>query len=145
MFVFHTCFQINENTYHEDIPLEKLQELIKKFALTRIGKVKEYWINNVFIQSRENIISYQYVKDISISYDKKNNVLVQELETTSCKPFNFYKVDLEDEYIQYGNKIENVYIFLKKYKNHLTLEFSCDNKEKFNDFFLNIIYNIYNK
>ena len=137
MFVFHTCFQIDENTFNEDIPLEKLQELIKKFTLTRIGKVKEYWINNVFIKYTENIISYQYVEDISISYDKKNNVLIQELETTSCKPFNFFNVDLEDEYIQYGNKIENVSIFLKKYKNHLTLEFSCDNKENFNDFFLN--------
>ena len=137
MFVFHTCFQIDENTFNEDIPLEKLQELIKKFTLTRFGKVKEYWINNVFIKYTENIISYQYVEDISISYDKKNNVLIQELETTSCKPFNFFNVDLEDEYIQYGNKIENVSIFLKKYKNHLTLEFSCDNKENFNDFFLN--------
>ena len=137
MFVFHTCFKIDKNTFHEDIPLEKLQELIKKFTLTRIGKVKEYWINNVFIKYTENIISYQYVEDISISYDKKNNVLIQELETTSCKPFNFFNVDLEDEYIQYGNKIENVSIFLKKYKNHLTLEFSCDNKENFNDFFLN--------
>jgi len=139
MFVFHTCFQIDENTFHEDIHLEKLQGLIKKFTLTRFGKVKEYWINNVFIKSSENIISYQYVEDISISYDKKNNVLIQELETTSCKPFNFYNVDLEDEYIQYENKIENVYIFLKKYKNNLTLEFSCDNKKNFNDFF-----NIYN-
>ena len=134
MFVFHTCFQIDEKTFHEDIPLEKLQELIKKFTLTRIGKVKEYWINNVFIKYTENIISYQYVEDISISYDKKNNVLIQELETTSCKPFNFFNVDLEDEYIQYGHKIENVSIFLKKYKNHLTLEFSCDNKENFNNF-----------
>jgi hypothetical protein len=140
MFVFHTCFQINENTYHEDIPLEKLQELIKKFTLTKIGKVKEYWINNVLIQYRDGIISYQYVKDITISYDKNNNILIQELESTPCNPFNFYKVDLEDEYIQYENKIDNVSIFLKKYKNHLTLEFSCDNKENFNDFFY--IYNI---
>ena len=140
MFVFHSCSQINENTYHEDIPLEKLQELIKKFTLTRFGKVKEYWINNVLIQSGNNIISYQYVKDITISYDKNNNVLIQELELTPCNSFNFYKVDFEDEYIQYGNKIDNISIFLKKYKNHLTLEFSCDNKEKFNEFFL-----LYNK
>ena len=140
MFVFHTCFQINENTYHEDIPLEKLQELIKKFTLTKIGKVKEFWINNVLIQYRDVIISYQYVKDITISYDKNNNILIQELESTPCNPFNFYKVDLEDEYIQYENKIDNVSIFLKKYKNHLTLGFSCDNKENFNDFFY--IYNI---
>lgn len=140
MFIFHNCFQINENTYNESIPLEKLNEIIKKFTLTNNGKVKEYWINNVFIQSKDNIISYHYIKDINISYDKKKNVLIQESEITPCRSFNFHKVDLEDEYIQYGNKIDNVSISLKKYQSHLTLEFSCDNKENFDDFFY--IYNI---
>ena len=99
MFLFHYCKQIKNNIFDEKISKEELNNLIQKYSLKKKGSIKEYWINNVQIISHKNKLSYNYIKDIDIQVI--NNFIIQEFESKICKPFNFYKTDLEYEYILY--------------------------------------------
>ena len=140
MFLYHYCKEINDNTFDEKLSLSKLSELILQFELKEIGFIKEYWINNVQIISNNGKLEFNYIEDKDILYDKKNSCLIQNFIKKPCNIFSIYNVDLEDKYLLYENIINDITINLKKYSDYLSLEFTCDNKEKFNDFFY--IYNI---
>lgn len=134
MFLFHYCKQIKNNIFDEKISKEELNNLIQKYSLKKKGSIKEYWINNVQIISHKNKLSYNYIKDIDIQVI--NNFIIQEFESKICKPFNFYKTDLEYEYILYTAFINNVFINIKEFTNYLVIECQTDKKE---DFFLSNI------
>jgi len=135
MFLYHYCKKINNDTFDEKIPFSKLNDLIEKFKLKESYHIKEYWMNNVQIINKRDKLTFTYIEDLDISYDEKNNFLIQEYIETPCKSFNFYETDLEDNYLLYENIINDITVYLKKYNNYLSVEFICDNKEKFNDFF----------
>lgn len=136
MFSFHKCILLGENIYNEKIDLKSLETLIKRYSLTKEGVFKEYWINNVeIIKKIEDIISYNYVNDLSINYDKENSMIVREYNCEKCIGFVFYDVDSEEEYIKYNSVINNINVILKCYDKYLTLEFLCDLK---NDLYSNM-------
>jgi len=168
MYTYHYCIQINENTYDEKVSLDKLNDLSDKLNdlsdklndkskdklndklndkskdklndKSKDGiKVKEYWVNNILILSKNDILSYEYIEDISIDYSKKEKVLIQEYKKYPCNPFNFYKTDLEDEYILYEYNVKDCVIQIKKLKNHFTFQITSCEKiplNTFDDFFL---------
>ena len=134
MFLFHYCKELNHQSFDEKISKEELNNLLQKFLLKKKGLIKEYWINNVQILSYNGNLSYNYVKDINI--ENEDNFIIQEFESRECNPFNFYKTDLEDEYILYTNIVNNVLVNIKEYNSYLTFECQTDKKE---DFFLSNI------
>ena len=107
------------NNYHKPL-------LIKKYNLINISKIKEYWLNNVLVTSDKIKQHFEYIIDINISYNKDNNHIFHEYETKSCENFQFYEVDIEEEYSLYTNKINGVEIILKEYYDYCTLTFKTD-------------------
>ena len=70
--------------------------------------------------------TYNYIKDISINY--VNNILVQEIASINCIPFNFYKTDLEYSYELYSNTIDGIDYELKDYRYFITFSYISENK-----------------
>ena len=137
MFLFHYCKEVTNNTFDEKISKEELNNLIQKYSLEKKGCIKEYWINNVQIISHDGELSYNYINDITI--EKIDNFLIQEFECKECDPFNFYKTDLEYEYILYTNLVNNVLVNIKEFNDYLTIECQTDKKEDFFLYNINII------
>ena len=48
----------------------------------------------------------------------KKKILIQEYDKIKCIPYNFSNVSIEESYVLYKNKVENIEIFLKKYEKH---------------------------
>ena len=71
----------------------------------------------------------------------KKKILIQEYDKIKCIPYNFSNVSIEESYVLYKNKVENIEIFLKKYEKHCSLEFLSDelNQLKNLDNFLYLI------
>ena len=137
MFLFHYCKEVTNNTFDEKISKEELNNLIQKYSLEKKGCIKEYWINNVQIISHDGELSYNYINDITI--EKIDNFLIQEFKSSKCNPFNFYKTDLEYEYILYTNLVNNVLVNIKEFNDYLTIECQTDKKEDFFLYNINII------
>ena len=74
MYIFHKCKPIDEKSYSEKIPLHQKEDYIKKYKLKDLGIVRDYWIQNVFIQSHKHKLSFTYVNDISLHYNLVNNI-----------------------------------------------------------------------
>ena len=134
MFLFHYCKEITNNIFDEKISKKELNNLIQKYSLEKKGCIKEYWINNVQIISYDGKLSYNYINDNTI--EKIDDFLIQEFECKECDLFNFYKTDLEYEYILYTNLVNNVSVNIKEFTDYLTIECQTDKKE---DFFLSNI------
>ena len=115
---YHNCKKMESDFFSEKILLCKLNDILNKFDLSKIGYCKEYWINNVQIISYKNHLTFHYVNDISINY--KDNFLIQTFIKSKCKPFNFFDTDLNEEYILYENKEQNIQ--LKEFNKYLTLQ-----------------------
>ena len=130
-YSFYKCNIIKDVFYDEKIENKEKQKIMNKYNLIDKGFFKQYWINNVLIQMNDSNKSFQYVKDISISYDKSENVLVHEYETKLCEPFGFYTSDIESEYYLHESEINGVKIILKDFKEYFTLEYSCDDISSF--------------
>ena len=124
----------NNNNYDIKHDFKDINDFKNRYNLNNRGYEKEYWINNLRIIKNDSEMNFNFIKDLNIS--KQNKFLVQEYEEFNCEKFNFYKTDTEESYEKYSNKINDVNILLKKYKDFFTIEFYCDNKTKFNDFFL---------
>ena len=135
MYTFYYC-SLNGISYNAKIPLQKKEELIQKYHLQIIGNVKEYWENNVQIIFLPNQKNFNYIEDLSIEYDEKNNLLIQEYNSKPCQEYNFFKVDQEEQYILYENKLDNVIIQLKEFQTFLSINYICKEKTDFtNKFF----------
>tara|TARA_B100000745_G_scaffold294244_1_gene237009 strand:- start:112 stop:534 length:423 start_codon:yes stop_codon:yes gene_type:complete len=135
-YYYCKVININDKIFNEKISLEKLKEILNELKLLKIGKIKEYWINNVQIISLNNQLSFNYINDISIDY--KDNFLIQKFNKIECKPFNFCNIDLDDEFILYENKEKT--IELREFNSYLTLQFYFDIND--NNFLYNNILNI---
>ena len=130
MFSFHRCYELQDNIYDEKINKNILDQLITRYSLIKEGSFKEYWINNVEIIKTENeIISYNYINDLSITYDKEYSLLIREYECEKCQYFSLYNVDYETKYDSYKSILGNITVMVKCYDNYLTLEFICSRKE----------------
>jgi len=138
MRVYYYCNKINDNFFNHKINLDKLDLLINKYNLSKIGDIKEYWINNVQIISDKKNVKFYKTIDKNISYHD-NNYLIQELYLSEIQPFNFFKINLENEYFLYENIINDIKISLKKYNDYITLEYRMDKLININNF---LYYNI---
>tara|TARA_Y100000590_G_C15675192_1_gene997735 strand:- start:193 stop:636 length:444 start_codon:yes stop_codon:yes gene_type:complete len=146
MFYFNVYVKKQTDSFY-DLRIDKKYkiEIIQQFSLEEGESIKEYWENNVqILASKNNTITYQYIEDISILDDQKNNLLIQECKMNECPKYNFYQVNQEEEYLRYKKEMDNVTIILKEYTNHLELIFMCKYKGLFySKNFINIYYNIY--
>jgi len=133
MYIFHFCQKINEYLYNEKLPLHLKDKYLQYYNLKKIGKIKEYWENNVKITSLNNHLTFEYIQDISISYDTTKNLLIQEYNREKCPPYNFYQVNIEDVFTLYENKQNDILIRLKEYKDYITIEFHTSLFEKMDD------------
>ena len=129
MFIYNHCTSMGNSCFNEKISIDKREEYIKKYKLKSKGDVKEYWVNNVCIMDINGKKTYNYIKDISINY--VNNILVQEIASINCIPFNFYTVDIQEEYILYQTIKDGIDILVKEYDEYLTLEYRSESMESF--------------
>ena len=74
MYLFHYCKKINDFLYDEKIDKKHLQFIINKFKLQSKGDFKEYWDKNVKILANEGLLTYNYINDISVTFE--NNYLI---------------------------------------------------------------------
>ena len=131
-YSFYKCNVINDIFYDEKIENKFKNKYLSKYKLIKKGSVKQYWINNVVVHMTDSNKLFNYVRDISVHFDKLNNVLVHEYVKENCDPFGFYVVDIENEYNLYESEIDNVKVLLKDFKEYFTLEYSCDDISDFN-------------
>jgi len=128
MYTAYICNQIlNENIYNIKLPLSELDKYIEYYNVTKKHVVKEYWDNNVMILFNEyNDFEFKYIEDISIKYDSKRKLLIQEYKQHECIPYQFHKVDNEEIYTLYENLKDDVHIKLKKYKDYFTVDITSN-------------------
>lgn len=128
MYIFHYCKKINDYLFDEKINIKLKEKIIDTYNLKEIGKIKEYWENNVKITSFNNILSYEYINDSSISYLNDKNILIEEFDRELCTDYSFYNVDVEEEFLLYQNKMNELLIKLKIYDNYISIEYHSDKK-----------------
>ena len=142
MYSFHPCkvhllrgdrgFQNDLCMYDEKIDKGGLNDLIQKYSLLKKGKINEYWINNVEIIKQSNGEStFNYVTDLSITYDPSKKLIIREYKMEECIPFNFYTVDIQEEYILYQTIKDGIDILVKEYDEYLTLEYRSESMKSF--------------
>ena len=81
------------------------------------------------IESYEGNNNFYFVNDKKVYYE--NNYIIQDCDKIKTESFNFYKVDTEEEYLYYENKIKSGLIIMKEYNNFLTIEYHYENKDNF--------------
>lgn len=138
MYKIYICKELDKNVYNIKLSLSKVKEICEKYNLEKICEIKEYWENNVLIISNKNDLDFNYINDINIYYDNKNNYLIQEFNKIKCIPYNFSDVSIEENYLLYKNKIDNIEINLKQYGNYCTLDFLTDDLNQLKNF--NFLY-----
>lgn len=128
MYTAYICNQIlNENIYDIKFPLSDLEDYIEKYNLIEKNIVKEFWHNNVMILFNQfNDFEFKYIEDISVKYDSKRKVLIQEYIQHECIPYQFHKVDNEEIYTLYENVKDDIHIKLKKYKDYFTVDITSN-------------------
>jgi|TARA_Y100000389_G_C17453318_1_gene516308 hypothetical protein len=126
MYIFHYCKKINDYLFDEKLNTKLKEKIINTYNLKEIGKIKEYWENNVKITSLNGKLSFEYVNDLSISY--LDGLLIEEYKKEICLDYNFYKVDIEEEYILYENEMNELLIKLKIYDDYISIEYHSDKK-----------------
>lgn len=128
MYTAYICNEIlNENIYDIKFPLSDLEDYIEKYNLIEKNIVKEFWHNNVMILFNQfNDFEFKYIEDISVKYDSKRKVLIQEYIQHECIPYQFHKVDNEEIYTLYENVKDDIHIKLKKYKDYFTVDITSN-------------------
>ena len=126
-----------DDVYDIRINLLQKEDLINKYSLQEYGVYKEYWINNVNIISNKKNTSFYSMVDICSNLDIEEHLLFQEIDKKEREAFTFYQTNIEEKYILYENTINDVVIKLKEFNDFLTLDFLCENKGLFDQFYLN--------
>ena len=127
MYILSICnAQLSENVYDIRLELSKKNELCDQYKLQNKGEHKEYWENNVCIVVSEKKSTFDYIEDLTISYNMEKNHLYQETNTRPCIPYNFYNVDNEEIYTLYENESEKRTVQVKEFSTYLTLTFKAD-------------------
>ena len=54
------------------------------------------------------------------------DILIEEYESEICPNYNFYKVNIEEEFILYENKVDDIIIKMKVYDDYNTIEYHSD-------------------
>lgn len=129
MFIYHYCEKENEYLFNEKININQKDIIIQKYKLNKIGKIKEYWENNILIISDTNKLNFFRIIDHDIFY--QDNFLVNSYEKERIDPYEFYKTDTEESYIKYENKLDNIKIILKEYSDYLSFQCICKKKGDF--------------
>ena len=127
MFIIHICKQLTDNSYDCKLEKSKKNEICNKYHLENKGVNKEYWENNVCILLSDNSRSFNYIEDISFSYNNEKNYLLREISMKPCIPYNFYAVNHEESYILYESEVDNMIVKLKEYGTYLILTFQMEN------------------
>lgn len=113
---------INDEIMDVKIPLKNKNQIIKKFNLLSLGKVKEYWINNLNILNINGSFKYDYVIDEINYIDKDKKLFIEMNKKIECIPFNFYKCDIEEEYELYKNNGNLFDVRMKVFHDYIILE-----------------------
>lgn len=127
MFIVHICKEVDDNIYDCQLEKTRKEEICSHYHLERMGEYKEYWENNVCISVSENTRTFDYIEDVSISYNHENKYLIQEIIMKPCTPYNFYNVHTEENYILYEKELGNITVQLKEYYTYLVLTFQMEN------------------
>lgn len=133
MYIIYTCNkcnkcnkQLNENTYDIKINLSNKQIISERYGLQSKGEYKEYWDNNVCIRFSKDETSFQYIEDVTISYNDKYNHLIQEINSRPCNPYNFFNTQCDEVYKLYESVNNDITVQMKEYQDYLTLNFVTD-------------------
>ena len=139
MFLIHICKQLSENRYKSRLEKSRKNEICNLYNLENKGEYKEYLENNVRILVSKESRSFNYIEDISFSYDNEKKYLLHEINMKSCIPYNFYNIHHEESYILYEHENDNSKIQLKEYDAYLTLTFQMEkitHLEELNNFYI---------
>ena len=129
---------MTENSYDCKLEKSRKKEICNQYHLESKGEYREYLENNVCIIVSVNSRRFNYIEDLSISYNKEKQYLVQEINEKPCIPYNFFNVHQEESYILYENEVAGVKVYLKEYDTYLTLAFHTENISHLEE--LNIFY-----
>ena len=133
MYTLSFITEVKDGIYNLQLPLSMKEGIIEQYNLNKLGKIKEYWINNVKISSDRSRIIFNYINDKSNIYKEEQCILIQEYDIKECPCFSFYKTDIEDIYLLYETIINNVKIQLREYQEYLTLDYICEDLSNFED------------
>ena len=87
-----------------------------------VGLIKEYWINNINIVSDGCSFYFNYIIEEGVEFVETYYILIEKYKKIECVPFNFYKSDLEEDYILYQKEKDNCLIKMKEYNEYIILE-----------------------
>ena len=121
MYSILPCEKIQTNIFNLKKDLSLKNKYLEQYKLLNKGLYKIYYKNNYIIKSSEELI--KYFKIIEKNNYFEDNHLFLEYDTEEKESFNFFDVDNEEEYILYENKIDEVNIQLKEFKNYCEIEF----------------------
>ena len=130
MYSILPCEKIQNNIFNLKKDLSLKNKYLEQYNLLNKGLYKIYYKNNYIIKSSEELI--KYFKIIEKNNYFEDNHLFLEYDTEEKEPFNFFDVDNEEEYILYENKIDEVNIQLKEFKNYCEIEFITKDLNNFN-------------
>ena len=108
----------DKDIYDIRFPLSGKGKIINDNYLDFKYREKVYFLNNVIIKINPDGTFFNYENDISI--DVNDDFIVRGYDTMSCPKFNFYRSDLEEDYMLYENKDSS--IKLKEYNDYYTFE-----------------------
>jgi hypothetical protein len=136
MYLIYPCKKENENIFNIKIDLKLKENILKKFKFKYCGKIKDYYKNNYYISSTSTNISFFKIKETNSYF--KNSFLFIEYIKEEQNPFNFYKVDYDEEYHLYESKKGNINILLKEFNRYLELEFITEDLKNIDFNLINI-------
>ena len=123
VYVYHEC--IPEGiSYNCRLSKDTKDKYITTHNLKLIGKVKEYSINHIKIQTSDKII-FESHNTLSLTYNKP--YLIEEVDITNIPSFLFYDTDYEEEYILYQFHDKETTYSLKEYNEFITFEIKSTN------------------
>ena len=115
----------NKNFYNLKFSLNDKEKYIKKYNLVNKGIVKDYYINNIIIQYKND--KFICKKYSSLNVDLNENMIIEEFNENDISYFNFYETDYEEEYTLYENINEDNNFKLKLFDNYFKLELITNN------------------
>ena len=130
MYSILPCEKIQNNIFNLKKDLSLKNKYLEQYNLLNKGLYKIYYKNNYIIKSSEELIKYFKIIEKDNYYE--DNHLFLEYDTEEKESFNFFDVDNEEEYILYENKIDEVNIQFKEFKNYCEIEFITKDLNNFN-------------
>ena len=85
------------------------------------------------MKNSQGSISYHYITDKSVIYDKIKNIIIREYDIKNCNDFQFFNSDCEIDYRLYKSNINGIEILVKDFKLYLTIEYISDNKNNIHE------------